>query len=116
MALRGGFISGQINPISVPIWNTVLNITGKGMLNGVFLDRPAGGSGTWGFPECKITIDGSPYTFIIPVNTSTIAVDFYKKINLPFISSLKIEILNGDSDQPVGDVTVSYYIKYIKEI
>lgn len=116
MALRGGLVSGSINSSTAPVWNTVLNITGKGMLNGVYLNRPVGGSGTWGFPEGRITIDGSAFSFTIPDNTNITGVEFYKKMNLPFITSLKIEILNGDEDNPAGDVTVNYYIKYIKEI
>lgn len=119
MALRGYLISGIILAIHAPIWNTVLDTSGKGMLNSILLLHEDFGGNYYDDAYLRITIDGVVKTYntfsATNPNEQSIA-NFWGKINLPFITSLKIEIHNSDMYANYRSGYIDYYIKYIKEI
>ena len=107
MAITGRFTAGFIMDYTPQIYNTILNIAAKGMLNGILfeVDAPT----TLG----RITIDGgTAMAFNIPSSIDTVGMDFYRKLNLPFTTFLKIEL----QSKAAGNGFYAYNIKYILEV
>jgi len=127
MALSGDFISGSFATSHYSLgfnWITLLNVTGKGMLNSLMIDLYGTPSPSTIRESLRVTIDGTSrihrlFDTFDNVNDD-IYVNIWAKINLPFSQSLKIEVLQFEgsyNDEGTWRHYYSpYYIKYVKEI
>lgn len=129
MALSGDFISGSFATSHDSLgfnWITLLNVTGKGMLNSLMIDLYGTPSPSTIRGSLRVTIDGTSrihrlFDTFDNVNDG-IYTNIWAKINLPFSQSLKIEVYQFggsyyDTDSGTWRHEYSpYYIKYVKEI
>ena len=104
MAIVGKIASGTISGGSSG-YQTVVNVSGKGLLMAILESNSAGA--TTSNQGIKITIDGVANT--IEYGIHRIFVSHFYKLNLPFASSLKVE-LDDDSS-----ATLTYLVKYVLE-